>query len=289
MNSILLLATLALSVMNIGDSFARHARQGLYTKKPQQIVYIGKTYKPEKQNHTLIAWDLNNVVFTKKFGAKEFMTVAFKKFGAWNGGLALGNLLSIKKKFNKQRARQKISPLGWEHLMYHLLRSNNDDYHQQAYFLQSCIEGPDRIDMHVAGIIYDCENLGYKQAVLSNMWESNLMVQIDTLKQQIIELPESSFERKQLHIVSGVIPTEENNWVHKTEKEVYQLFLIKNKKHSDTTTIFIDDNPANVKSANNSGFDIGIVFTNAYALRMELERLNILPVAHALVGIPVAA
>ncbi len=282
------LFVVALCVTHTADISTVHYKQGLYSNNVQETIYFGASFDEEQnKKKILIAWDLNNVVFTKKFGAKQFMQAAFGKFGIVGGASGLSQLLAIRKKLNKDRKKENLKPLAWEHLMYHLLRSANPDQEIHANFLQQCIEGPDSLDFQVASIMYELGACGCKQAVLSNMWESNLMVQIDMLHELIKTLDEGKQERaivqKALDILAdtalGVIPTEENNWVHKTEKEIYELFLIKNNHSNDVLTIFIDDNRENIKAAVEYGFDIGIVFTNAQALRVALENLQVLPSA----------
>jgi hypothetical protein len=289
---------LGLSLIQTSDTSQHRYRRNKYAQNYTKDVYFGSSYVNDqvKTKKICFAWDLNNVVFTKVFGAKQFMKAAFAKFGVVPGLIGLKNLLAVKKEINSKRRKEGLGPLAWEHLMYHLLRTCDPAKEDQARFVQACIEGPDTVDLGVAALIQELDDAGHTKAVLSNMWESNIMVQIDMLHTYIGQLEERSIERVMLQSVLDMladiehrtIPTLENNWVHKTEKEVYQLFLIKNKKDDHTLTVFIDDNRANVQAAVEHGFDIGIVFTNAKKLRLVLTKLEFFPSEVQLVS-PVAA
>ncbi len=281
------------------SSLAFNKNTRFYKNQVQKNVYFGPFYSQDKlKKNILIGWDLNNVVFTNIIGPAQFMKAAFERHGIVNGAVGIKNFLSLKKEMNRERRKKGLPPLDPEHLMYHLLRSYDPEKEACAYFLQSCIEGPDVVDMDIARIIYDFDQCGYKQAVLSNMFESNLIIQIDAVHKELVKSslqvsnqdssdncyifvpdnPKSACLRKLLSMLSNittrVVPTEDNNWVHKREKEAYQLFLSLNKDSEDTLTVFIDDNRKNVEAAVAHGFDVGIVYTNAKNLRRILKVLG---------------
>ncbi len=280
-----------------------------FCKKHGKNVYFGPSYSENKpKKNVLIGWDLNNVIFTNKIGALQFMKAAFERHGIVDGAVGIQNFLSLKKRMNKERKKRGLSLLKPEHMIYHLLRSYNPEKQACAQFLQSSIEGPDNVDMNVARIVYDCDQSGYKQAVLSNMFESNLMIQIDMVHEKLVEAsnqfrfnnnvnqncdnPKSAFLRILLsmlaNMVTRVIPLEENNWTHKPEKQMYQLFLSLNKESEDTITIFIDDNRSNIEAAVAHGFDIGIVYTNAKNLRQILKHLGFIGVKQEIANVGIA-
>ena len=135
----------------------------------------------------------------------------------------------------------------------------------------------------------DLKKYSCKQGVLSNMWAENLALQIAHLNKKgdryadVIKILEDTAVR--------AIPTEENNWIHKTERAAYEAFLEKIVPQRYTISIFIDDNPENIQAALESGlFDIGIVFTTAQELRSTLQEIGVFEDSQRVQdGIPVEA
>mgnify|MGYP003348767720 CR=1 FL=1 len=90
------------------------------------------------------------------------------------------------------------------------MRSNDAAHQEQAYFLQSCIEGPDTVDMHVAEIIYEFEilrNNGQKFHVTADHYGSNRDVPLYTKTYTVHADNEKDLEDYQLEDLAYNIET----------------------------------------------------------------------------------
>lgn len=247
-------------------------------KHTETIIYH-PTYQLDAlpSEKAVIAWDLNNVVFTKKIGAREFISNAISHYGYTKGIKLMLELITLKKRVNAMRKKHMLESLDWEQLTYYLLRSKKEKYQTLATFIQDCVYGVDSLDIKVGKLMHTMRVQGYKQVVLSNMWKENILLQVDIILQKRNE------EKDDMHIYDSVhqilsctdnwyIPQQSNNWTHKPERNAYQLCL--EKYDAETISIFIDDKEMNVKAAVEHGFSIGIVYKNPQQLYKDLQLIG---------------
>ncbi len=258
-------------------------KNGLFNE--QRVCQVPAERLPE----SLIAWDLNGVVFQKEYS----LTDNIAELIAAQGYLETARLLYTFGKLYayKLYLKSQNDPRGfvWDAIFSSLETSEagKKDAQTLRYFAQKA----NHLDFAIVGLLKELKDRGHSSVVLSNMGQKLADAQVELLEAHIATLTEDSEEKTAsqsalefLTQSSNVIASQENGWLHKPDRASYQTCLDKNPAthNSDHITIFIDDKKRNIDAAVADGlFDIAISYQNADNLKAIFVALALASVAKA--------
>jgi hypothetical protein len=247
---------------------------GLFNKKG--AVLISKADRAT----TLIAWDINGVLFKKEYSIPRFMyqLAVTEKYGwivTFKALASFTNLMRYKKQLKKQH-----DPRGWvfEAMFQHLEKSP----HEKKYvpLLRKFTTQVNRLNYPSVSLLQDLTKKGHTNVLLSNMGQGLVDAIVDSLHTQTQTKPLSPHTRDALNFTINfisnsphhVIAAAENNWLHKPLRKSYQACIEKNQSHPQQLKILLDDKLSNITAGLRDGlFDIGILFTTAAEVKIILD------------------
>ena len=241
--------------------------QGLFDK-------AGKTLVPEHRlSRVLLSWDLNGVIFRKKYSiTANLYQIAVTEKRGWT--YAFRMLASFGKLWNYKRKLKKLhDPRGyvWD-AMFKTLETSSVGK-EFADLLRRFSQQANHLDYDMIALLQELSANGHTNAVLSNMGEGLVQVNVHFLRRQLekgILTPEQQ-AATQFAITfltnkgRNVIASEENNWLHKPMQKSYATCLVKNFDDQDGLTIFFDDKFSNIEAALADGlFDVAVYFNGSH-------------------------
>lgn len=232
---------------------------------------------------TLIAWDLNGVVFENRMSTVPGNLRDFFTTNGYLKGITIFYILG-KSFAYKNYLILNNDPRGhiWDAIFTSLETSIPGK--ETATLLRTFIQKTNYLNHATVDLLQELEEQGHINVVLSNMGKYMANTQIGLLEKQKAALPEDAPEHDHYDYIlkfltqpTNVIPSTENNWLHKPDYVCYQVCLELNtsKENPKRLTIFIDDKLSNVTAAVADGlFDIAIFFNGVDNLRTILKALT---------------
>ena len=236
----------------------------------------------------LIAWDLNGVIFEKRYSITGMLqqTAVTKKYG-WKMTFTLlrdfGYLYKQKRIFkNANDPRGYVWSAMFDYLEEQTTPFNKSISNQNlAQLLREFSQEANHLDFELIQVLEKLERLGHKNAVLSNMGQGLVDLQVVQLKKQLSELPETQVKKREdlecaltfLTQPTNVLASKENGWLLKPDRSIYETFLSKNtiQTSNKVITILVDDKQENIDAALADGLlDIGIYYKDVRDLRRIL-------------------
>lgn len=215
------------------------------------------------------AWDLNDVVFKKQIRPYKLIKHIHNEQGLSQTPKLIYKFLKLWAKKRQLKKQNDSKGFSWDAMLAEEAQTNPE----RAQFFRSLALQVNVLDVDMVKVMHQLSNNRHKHGILSNMGQHMLQVQIDNLKTQTTYNPQlKSFFLTFLEDThSNIVSSEENNWISKPHKDMYQLFLQKNKNRGEIT-IFIDDKLENIKAALANGFDVGIHYPHG-STSAQLKKL----------------
>jgi len=260
---------------------------------PEGIFKDGQSViAAEKLAHTVTAWDLNGVVFDKKYSILENYRHTFEKYGIGKTMYLTGLFGVIFAKKIYYKYMKYAEGFVWDAMFQ---EASDEQTYSILRELALKSNNPDQV---TATILQELHRGGHDNVVLSNMGQGLLDAQlahfvkkIETVTEKLANPDLSEDQRKNLLYQKktleylqtfltqkrNVVASKENGWLHKPDRESYQTCLnnLANVQPPHTLKIFIDDKIRNITAALEDGlFDIAILFTSPEELRRILHKLG---------------
>lgn len=263
------------------------------TTIPEGIFKDGQSIiAPERLARTVTAWDLNGVVFDKKYSILENYRHTIAKYGISKTMYLTGlfGVIFAKKMYYKYM--QYAEGFVWDAMF-------KEATDEQTYtILRELALKSNNPDQVTATILQELHHGGHDNVVLSNMGQglldaqlAHLTKKIEAITQRLTDLELSEDKRKKLLYEKAtleylttfltqkrnVVASKENGWLHKPDRESYQTCLdnLADIQPPHTLRIFIDDKMRNITAALKDGlFDIAILFSSPEELRRILHKLG---------------
>lgn len=223
-----------------------------------------------------IFWDLNSVVFTKDTSPRNIarmIRALMKEKGVRYTLRALAKFGKLWRKKKKLKKAGDNRGFVWDAMFTEMEKTDPE----LAKFLRRFSQMANNLEGFMADLLFDLKNAGHHNAVLSNMGQGLLDVQVDLIKKQK-QTPAVRYVLEFLQDnVHKTIASKDNGWMHKPNADIYEIALKRNKDviKKDTIKIFIDDKECNCVAAVKNGFDVAIICDNQHDIKPILKALGV--------------
>jgi len=271
---------LLLGIIVAGQGIARAA---MPHPRIENVWYNSTSFQPNDSHTfrgTFFAWDVNGVIlindkswlngmgrmYNEQYSWSEIYSALSKTWGLWQ---------------EKKRLKKLGDPRGyvWDALLYEVEQTDPDFIKMLRHFTVKA----NSLNYQVAALLQELARDGHHHVIISNIGAFVLAEQIRFFKEQLDTGSTLSLDQQQLmsftlwilsNHTNNVISGPENGWGFKPQPLLYQLSLERNPHAHERLKIFIDDKPKNIIAALQNGFDVGILYQDAYQLRQALAELS---------------
>lgn len=241
-------------------------------------TFSGRTF-----GHASIAWDLNNVVFNTTANTPKTLWKLYQEYGLYKTMAFYQEVMKVISQKSKYKKAGDPRGFVWNALFYDI---KNEEFRKILF--ETTIEA-NTLHKPIVELLKELTLNLHQNIVLSNMGQDVLNLQIKRLQEQLKQQSSDDLSAKRvdtffilefLNNPLNTVASKENGWLHKPDKESYEICLAKIKENASTQknlTIFIDNKKENVVAAAQKGlFDIAFLYTNADELQTLFYNLNLI-------------
>lgn len=208
----------------------------------------------------VIAWDLNDVVFTvNKSQIAKHVLLPWK----WKKACRIAAY-----QMWRSSARQNGQDEG--HVLEAMIEKENPDNRMKQYYCHAMGTKILKANQPVVSLLRQLKAKGHTNSILSNMGTTiwDYCLGNNTYLSPLFDLPNRCVAHKKPN----------GRWYYKPQKEYYDLFVQKNKKDNNTIIVFIDDDAraTHISTALQNGIDVAIKFSNVNQLEKDFRSLGLL-------------